>query len=318
MSAKKEVVISNSSLNSYGFRVLTEGIDLTQYKRNPILLWMHTRPTVGVKDEVLPLGTVENLRIEGDNLIGTPVFDESDEFAQKVKAKWDAGVLRMVSAGLDVIAQSDDESVLLPGQTRSTITKSKLREVSIVDIGANDDALQLYFGDKVVNLSDGQQDLSFLKTVNNHLNSKKKMKDIALKLGLAASASESEVLETVSSIVLKASKVDELQAEIDRLNESTIALAVDSAISSGKITSANREHFVELGKKAGIETLKATFDCMGVVVKPSTVLGHDGDGGSAYKRLSEVPAAELQRMYDEDREAYRRLYVAEYGIEPKN
>ena len=212
--SKKEVVISNSRLNSYGFRVLTEGIDLTQYKRNPILLWMHNRPWRGTKDEVMPLGIVENLRIEGDNLIGTPVFDEKDEFAMKVKAKWDAGIYRMVSAGLDVIEHSNDPSVLLPGQTRSTITKSKLREVSIVDLGANDDALQLYFQGEVVNLSQNEQELSFLKPVNNHLNSKEKMKKIALKLGLAENATEAEVLDAISAVVLKASKADSLQKEV--------------------------------------------------------------------------------------------------------
>lgn len=90
----KEVVISNSRLNSYGFRVLTEGIDTTQYARNPILLWMHNRPFRGTTDEVLPIGKVENLRIDGDNLIGTPVFDEKDEFAQKIKAKWESGILK--------------------------------------------------------------------------------------------------------------------------------------------------------------------------------------------------------------------------------
>ena len=315
--SKKEVVISNSRLNSYGFRVLTEGIDLTQYKRNPILLWMHNRPWRGTKDEVMPLGTVENLRIEGDNLIGTPVFDEKDEFAMKVKAKWDAGIYRMVSAGLDVIEHSNDPSVLLPGQTRSTITKSKLREVSIVDLGANDDALQLYFQGEVVNLSQNEQELSFLKPVNNHLNSKEKMKKIALKLGLAENATEAEVLDAISAVVLKASKADSLQKEVDQLKEASITLAVDSAISAGKITAANRDHFVELGRKAGVESLNATFNCMGGIVKPSTLLSQGANGGGAYEKLSDVPEAELQKLYDSNREEYKRLYKAEYGVNPE-
>ena len=39
----KDFIINTSGLNSYGTRVLTPGIDLTQYKRNPVLLYMHTR-----------------------------------------------------------------------------------------------------------------------------------------------------------------------------------------------------------------------------------------------------------------------------------
>lgn len=86
-------------------------------------------------DEVLPLGRVEHLRIDGDNLIGTPVFDETDPFAQRIKAKWEAGVLKMVSAGLDVLEQSDAPEDLVAGQKYATVTRCRLREVSIVDIG---------------------------------------------------------------------------------------------------------------------------------------------------------------------------------------
>ena len=39
----KEVIISTSGLNCYGSRILTSGIDLTQYEKNPVLLWMHRR-----------------------------------------------------------------------------------------------------------------------------------------------------------------------------------------------------------------------------------------------------------------------------------
>lgn len=39
----KDFIINTSGLNSYGTRVLTPGIDLAQFKRNPVLLYMHTR-----------------------------------------------------------------------------------------------------------------------------------------------------------------------------------------------------------------------------------------------------------------------------------
>ena len=137
----KEVVISTSGLNSYGCRVLTSGGDLRQYERNPVLLFMHNR---AFDRENLPIGRMENLRIEGDRLIGTPVFDLNDEFAKKVADKWENGFLRMVSAGIEILETSSDVSVMLPGQTRPTITKWKLIEVSVVDIGSNDEALRLY------------------------------------------------------------------------------------------------------------------------------------------------------------------------------
>ena len=91
----KEVVISTSGLNSYGSRVLTSGLDTTQYERDPVLLWMHRRG-----GENMPIGRMENLRVDGDRLIGTPVFDEKDEFAKKIASKWADGCLKMCSAGI--------------------------------------------------------------------------------------------------------------------------------------------------------------------------------------------------------------------------
>ena len=97
----KEMVISTSRVNSYGSRVITEGIDLSQYVRNPILLWMHCRQYPGERAP-LPIGRVENLRTEGDALIGTPVFDSADEFARQIESKWENGFLKMCSAGIEI------------------------------------------------------------------------------------------------------------------------------------------------------------------------------------------------------------------------
>mgnify|MGYP000761845893 CR=1 FL=1 len=67
----KDFIINTSGLNSYGTRVLTPGIDLTQYKRNPVLLYMHTR---GFDGKSTPIGRVENIRVEGDELRGCLLY----------------------------------------------------------------------------------------------------------------------------------------------------------------------------------------------------------------------------------------------------
>ena len=131
----KRVRITNSSVNSYGTRVLTNGLDISQYERNPVLLYMHERGTV--------IGYMKDLRLEGDELTGEPVFDEASELSQRCKKQWDFGSLRMVSIGIDIIETSESPEHILQGQSRPTITKSKLDEVSVVDIGANDDAIVL-------------------------------------------------------------------------------------------------------------------------------------------------------------------------------
>lgn len=94
----KEVVISTEAVNSYGTRILTAGIDLVQYQRNPVLLWMHRR---SYQDTAGPIGRIENLRREGDKLIGTPVFDQNDPFAKQVESKWETVFCAWLPPGLN-------------------------------------------------------------------------------------------------------------------------------------------------------------------------------------------------------------------------
>ncbi len=311
----KEVIISNSSLNSYGFRVLTEGIDTAQFERNPILLWMHNRPMRGTTDEVLPLGRVENLRRDGDNLIGTPVFDDSDEFARRIKAKWDAGILKMVSAGLDVLEQSDDPTVIVPGQRFSTITRSRLREVSIVDIGANDDALALYDNGQMVCLANNKTNTDFLKPINNTLNNNT-MKEIALKLGLAETATETEVLGRIAELQTQAAEAADIRLKMLQQTEQAIDAAVESAVKLRKITADKKSHFVELGKKAGLATLTETLELMQPARRPTDFIDRTDGEHETFKKLSDVPTEQLAQLRADEPDMYKSLYKAEYGIEP--
>ena len=135
MSKTKRVRITNESLNSYGTRVLTAGMIVEQYNRNPVLLYMHQRGQV--------IGYVKDLKVENDAVTGELVFDEASELSIRCKKQWEFGSLKMVSVGIDILETSDAPEFLVQGQTAPTITKSKLFEVSLVDIGANDDAIVL-------------------------------------------------------------------------------------------------------------------------------------------------------------------------------
>ena len=46
--SQKRIILSDSSLNCYGYRVLTSGMSIEAFKKNPIMLYMHFR------DEGLP------------------------------------------------------------------------------------------------------------------------------------------------------------------------------------------------------------------------------------------------------------------------
>ncbi len=320
-------------MNSYGSRVLTSGIDLSQYERNPVLLWMHRRSW---EPGAMPIGKVENLRIEDGRLIGTPVFDQNDDFAKQIESKWDNGFLRMASAGLEPMETTPDPALVLPGQTRETVTRCKLVEVSIVDIGGNDEALQLYGQEgKLLKLAAGEDNpglpLLQLKKetdpepgdeagegdeLNNNQNEKTAMnKEQLTLLGLPDGASDEQATAALQLMKMRADKVEALQL-------AAVTQCVDQAIAERKILAAQRDHYIQLGKAAGADMLADTFKTMPVQTKPTETLRlskesapGSGEAPKSYTKLSEVPREELLELRKEQPAEYMRLYKAEYGCD---
>ena len=317
----KRIRISNESLNCYGTWVKTSGIDLSQFERNPVLLYMHRRGVI--------IGCIKDIRVEGDEITGEPYFDEVREESKLAKQQWEKDTLRMGSPNFEVIETSEDLELFKPGQRYATITKSKLIEYSMVDIGGNDDNIRLEYQGKELKLShDGTSALPMLKTNTNNNNQNNTqmndLKTIALMLGLAESATLVEVQKKIN-LLLEFEKanaqlrtqLDDKQKELDGIKLAGITTMVDNAVTIGKITADKKEHFMSLGKQIGAESLKLTFDAMLSAVKPSTVLNRPNVGGApgSYKKLSEVPAEQLELMRSEDPNQYKQLYKAEYGIE---
>lgn len=334
----KDVIISTGAVNCYGTRVLTEGIDRSQYERNPVLLWMHRRAFDG---NAMPIGRVENLRVEDGKLIGTPVFDQNDDFAKRIESKWESGFLRMASAALEPIETSADDALVLPGQTRETVTRSKLVEVSIVDIGGNDEALQLCGADgKLLKLAAGEDApaLPLLRLSNpeptqedepgegekpesgRHINNNQKQttamnKEQLTLLGLPDGASDEQATAALQLMKTRADRAESLQL-------AAVTQCVDQAIAERKILAAQRDHYIQLGKAAGADMLADTFKTMPAQTKPTETLRlskesapGSGEAPKSYAKLSEVPREELLALRKEQPAEYMRLYKAEYGCD---
>lgn len=315
------VRISNSSLNSYGTRVLTSGLDISQYEKNPVLLYMHKRGTV--------IGYVKDIKREGDNLTGELVFDEVTDLSKQCKAQFEKGSLRMVSMGADILELSEAPEHLVPGQTRPTVSKSKLREVSVVDIGSNDDAIRLNYEGKALELGEGLEcGLPLLKETiveQNHNETKMEVKTLLLALGLSETVGEAEATAKIADLVGKGNQVVELTARIKTLQDENDALKlagithlVEEAIKDNKVSAEKKDHFIELGKKVGGDELKALFDEMKPAVKLSSVIGHQGGTPTQTaeaKKLSDLTPEQMVELKASDINKYRTLYKAEYGIE---
>ena len=308
----KRVRISNDSLNSYGSRVLTSGMDVSQYNRNPVLLYMHERGNV--------VGYVKDLKVENNEVTGELMFDCASELSQRCKKQFEFGSLRMVSAGLEILAMSEDKDLLVAGQTRPTITKSKLFEVSVADVGANDDALVLHKDGKRITLGrDGDCDLPLLNNNNKQKKTEEmENKTIALNLGLPETATEAEISAKIAELKAVKEQNASLLQEKEKLTLARINSLIDQAIADKRIELNNKDQFVELGKKIGTEELEKTLKAMHPAVKLSSVIGHQGGAPTDEKKLtklSDVPAEQIATLRSENPEEYKRLYKAEYGIE---
>jgi HK97 family phage prohead protease len=140
----KTFICSDESINSYGYRVLVSGIDLGSFKKNPVMLFNHDSMSWGGDIYNGPIGRWENIRKENGQLLADAVIDMDDEKGKIIGNKIEKDFIRAASIGFKVLKVSEDAADMLPGQTRPTVTKCELVEISVVDIPANKNALALY------------------------------------------------------------------------------------------------------------------------------------------------------------------------------
>lgn len=259
------VRLTNDTLNSYGYRVLTDGVDITQYERNPILLYMHNRGKA--------IGLIKDISKENGEITGELAFDEATELSTQCKKQWEFGSLRMVSIGFEVIETSEAAELIVPGQRYATVTKARLIEVSLVDIGANNDAIRLHKDGQLITLSEGG-DCPLPRLNHKPTNNQPQMdiKTLALTLGLPETADEAAVNAKLAELKQKNAEADSLRQENDSLKLAQITAAVDAAIAAKKIPAEKKQHFLDLGKMVGIETLNATLDSIAPAQKLSATL----------------------------------------------
>jgi len=83
----KEYKLTDSTVNSYGFRLLTSGYLMSEYQKNPIGYYMHKDRDNGV------LVKWEDLRKEGDYVWGKPCINLSHERGQRTVDEIESGFL---------------------------------------------------------------------------------------------------------------------------------------------------------------------------------------------------------------------------------
>lgn len=219
----KEFLLSDESMNSHGFAVLTSGINLARFKPNPVMYLNHDRDK-GIA------GKWENIRIAENKLFGTPVFDTEHEPGKTAGEQVKGGFLNGASLGIENILFSEINGI-------QTAVSCDLVEVSVCDIPSNQNTLQLYYEGEPVTLSK-MKELSLNKKNMETTD----LQRIALTLSLPETATTEEICTTIKTI--------------REALPGSVSLMMDNAVKKQVITKEEGDELLEMAANNPVSLCK--------------------------------------------------------------
>jgi hypothetical protein len=346
----KRFILSDDSVNCYGYRLLTAGYQLAEFQKNPIGYHMHDR-SKGV------LLRWDNLAIDGDQVTGYPVVNLSNERGEQTVAEITDGFLNAASVGhIVVLEYSMEPEMMLAGQTGPTITKWYNKECSLVDVPGNSNALASLYdagGDALdmkalpalLARESGERGAESGRDLKNESeNPNIDMKEIklpitpgllkALSMETTAVPDAAAVDAAISNLAAQAGQVTVLTDVVDGLKaEKTTLEALVATLKAEGVTKevtaildkglADKKLTVELKTKLAADYatnptgLQALVDAMPAHVSVAEKLkGAAADlKGKTWDEL--FASGELAALKASDPVKYAELYKAEFGKEPK-
>ena len=122
-----EFVASQRVIDGEGEVIEPSGVDLSRYRKNPVVLLQHDHHRPIGRTVSLMLQTVDNI----PSLLGRAVLPEGDEEVEQVYRRIKSGLYAGVSVGF---LSRERGGPVLTGQKGVTHTKSELVEISVVTV----------------------------------------------------------------------------------------------------------------------------------------------------------------------------------------
>ncbi|MBR4328215.1 MAG: hypothetical protein IKP73_22110 [Bacteroidales bacterium] len=231
----KEFCISDDSVNVYGYRLLTSGLDLSRFNP-PIGFLMHERERgVAVR--------WEDFRTEVGKVYAKPVVN--DELFPTLASQIEEGFYNAASVGHIVALEMDDsDGMKLEGQTGPTVTKWFCRECSIVDIPGNYNAIARLYDESDNVLHDLSANLINTDTMKQDNPTTGVMVAVAalglpdLKEGATAEDAVLAVQELMKKNSEREKLIADLTAQVAAQKDASINAILDNAVKARKMTPA--------------------------------------------------------------------------------
>jgi len=310
---KTFVLNDETELNSYGFITSNEGLDLSRFKENPVMLNFHRSSNDSV------VGKWTNIRIKGAQLLADAEFDEEDEEAMKLKGKVDRGYIKGASMGLTF----NHKYMEVQPNGSYLLGKSQIMEGSIVSIPSNRKSLKLYAEDG--NLLDQKSiELSISQISKQQIDMPKVALSVAALSALGLQNDEDSVAlsgaieklsrekaSAESKLTAKTSELEALESKINLENDAKALSMVENAITEGKLTADKKEKFLTMAKADFqlaadfISEMPAKKTLNGKIIKKDedSTLPKDMD---EFEKLSTEAKLSFQA---ENPEAFKKLFI---------
>ncbi|AZI53896.1 caudovirus prohead protease [Epilithonimonas vandammei] len=325
MSKKRFVFNDENIKNSYGFFILTSGIDTRRFSQNPVILADHWNWTGSV------LGTWEDMQTASGQLSGTPKFDTKtyEELVRQVES----GTLKGCSMGIlfdeaDFIKKENGDLVL---------TKCELMEVSIVAVPSNANSIALYHQNgnrmsesevKTLCLSLGNPQENPINNSTNNNDSTMKKIQLSLMafvaLGFAQTTQSVEEPELDKAILTLKNEYDKTTLELNKVKQELQAFQdadklkkeqenksmVSLAVQEGRITADKAASWEQLAAqnpeatKIALESLPKKVDLSTGIITPTG----KGDNAMTDEDFQKLDLDAQLAWKEANPEAYKKLF----------
>ncbi len=245
MSDLPVFVLSDGSVNSYGFRLDMDKIDTERFRSNPVMLYNHYEL----------IGKWTDIELKDGILKAKPQFleGEGEELAAKIRRRVEKGFLKGASLGIRILSTGRRSG-------EPPVVTAEVMEASIVDIPSNKNALALY--DEAGNRLEGEAFELALQRIGKPISKPNSQnmeltfsKDTLQRLGLQPGA---DMQAVERAIELLAAERDQLLKQLEEIKQRQIDELLQAAIEDGRIDASTKEDFQRLGQ-TDFELFKKTL-----------------------------------------------------------